>query len=359
MKKCLSLLLLLPLVLTACDSPTEPQPTPWSLPTAYTFTDLGTLGGNSALALGIGPEGHVVGNSRTTDSARPLLAFRWHEGSLTSLGSLPGSTFSRAFGVNRLGTAAGEAFTAPSPEISRAVIWSGGTITDLGTLGTATGAVANAINDAGQVAGASGGRAVLWGPNGIRDLGTVSTVEAATSRAMAINRQGQVAGRSQTDILSSTNSRVTHGFFWNGTQMIDVGTLGASTNFSDAFGLNDDGVVVGEAMVESGTYHAWVWRAGVMTSLHPANFELRHSRANKVSNNDVIVGHVAGMWGFPTTSGRAVLWHDGVAYDLNDYLPADSGWVLRSAEGINDRGQIVGMASFGGQNRGFLLTPVN
>ena len=39
-------------------------------------------------------------------------------------------------------------------------------------------------------------------------------------------------------------------------------------------------------------------------------------------------------------------------------LPAGSGWNLRSAEGINADGAIVGYGTFGGNTRAFLLTPV-
>ncbi len=156
----------------------------------------------------------------------------------------------------------GEAFSAPPNEVSRAVVWMNGVITDLSTLGSVKKAVANSINDQGRIVGGSGGRAVTWDAQGIRDLGTISTVESATSRTAMINSAGHVVGRSQTDILSATGSRVTHAFLWNGSSMQDLGTLGASTNFSDAFAVNDSSVVVGEAAVESGTYHAWMWRNG-------------------------------------------------------------------------------------------------
>lgn len=44
--------------------------------------------------------------------------------------------------------------------------------------------------------------------------------------------------------------------------------------------------------------------------------------------------------------------------DLNSFLPANSGWELFIANGINERGQIIGTGRFNGQNRGFLLTPM-
>ncbi|MDX1252485.1 MAG: DUF11 domain-containing protein [Gammaproteobacteria bacterium] len=43
--------------------------------------------------------------------------------------------------------------------------------------------------------------------------------------------------------------------------------------------------------------------------------------------------------------------------DLNGLIPANSGWVLFNASGINNAGQIVGWGAFNGQIHGFLLTP--
>ncbi len=43
--------------------------------------------------------------------------------------------------------------------------------------------------------------------------------------------------------------------------------------------------------------------------------------------------------------------------NLNDLIPANSGWQLQFATGINDRGQITGQGVIGGQSHAFLLTP--
>jgi hypothetical protein len=44
--------------------------------------------------------------------------------------------------------------------------------------------------------------------------------------------------------------------------------------------------------------------------------------------------------------------------DLNSLIPPNSGWKLRMANAINDRGQIVGRGLLNGQKRGFLLEPI-
>lgn len=92
-----------------------------------------------------------------------------------------------------------------------------------------------------------------------------------------------------------------------------------------------------------------------MTDLGTVN-GLRHSRANDVNQRGAVVGHASGFYGFPTLEGAAVLWERGEAVDLNQRIPVDSGWVLRSAEAIDEAGRIVGLGTLGGQTRAFLLT---
>jgi probable HAF family extracellular repeat protein len=43
--------------------------------------------------------------------------------------------------------------------------------------------------------------------------------------------------------------------------------------------------------------------------------------------------------------------------DLNNLIASGSGWVLTSAEAINDKGQIVGWGTLNGTSRAFLLDP--
>ena len=52
----------------------------------------------------------------------------------------------------------------------------------------------------------------------------------------------------------------------------------------------------------------------------------------------------------------AFLWVDGTAYDLNDLIPAGSGWVLTNATGTAGT-RIIGTGTLGGSLRAFLLQP--
>ena len=78
------------------------------------------------------------------------------------------------------------------------------------------------------------------------------------------------------------------------------------------------------------------------------------SSARDINNHGQIVGFAQDGSG----AFRAFLSDAGAAMvDLNTLLPADSGWVLLSANAINDAGQIVGEGTFNGDPRAFLLTP--
>ena len=48
---------------------------------------------------------------------------------------------------------------------------------------------------------------------------------------------------------------------------------------------------------------------------------------------------------------------DHVLVKAGDLIPADSGWILTAAWDINDAGQIVGVGTLNGEQRGFVLTP--
>lgn len=54
---------------------------------------------------------------------------------------------------------------------------------------------------------------------------------------------------------------------------------------------------------------------------------------------------------------RAVIFEQGIVRDLNQLIPAGSGWTLISAKAVNDNGQIVGEGVLNGQQRAFLLRP--
>ena len=75
------------------------------------------------------------------------------------------------------------------------------------------------------------------------------------------------------------------------------------------------------------------------------DFTLRSQRrwAQAMNNCDFVVEG----YGANFDKYRAFLWNAAAGFqDLNSLIPSDSGWTLKSATAINDRGEIVGRERF-------------
>lgn len=225
---------------------------------------------------------------------------------LTDLGDL-GGTYSYAYDINGLGQAVGSAEMAGGT--SHAVLFdvdANGTrrVVDL-EAGSSSHGTAYGINTQGQIVGGTyfGGnchKAFLYAGGAMTNLGNLGT--GCNSSADAINDSGQVVGWSNTSGFFTD-----HGFLYSNGNMADLGTLGGSS--SHALDINSQGQVVG--------------------------------------------------WAFTLNDAaqHAFLYVDGQMLDINNLLPTNSGWVLNSATGINDKGQIVGEGKFNGKQAIFLLAP--
>jgi probable HAF family extracellular repeat protein len=131
----------------------------------------------------------------------------------------------------------------------------------------------------------------------------------------------------------------------------DLGTLGGTTTVANK--INNCGEVVGTARLASGQQHAYLYRNGVMQDLGTLGGNLTEPAGINIRGQ--VVGRARNA---PSgTATRAFLWENGVMKDLNELIPAGSGWVLLQATAINAAGQIVGNGTLNGQDRAFLLTP--
>jgi probable HAF family extracellular repeat protein len=222
------------------------------------------------------------------------------------------------------------------------------TLTDLGTLG-GTFAAPDGLNDAGQVVGESQtanpnnhGDPFLWdSSNGMQDLGTLGGPpnSLADNSGHSINSQGMVAGQAAVD------SVVSHAFFYSDGTKTDLGKLpGVYSQYnSAAYGLNDAGQVVGYANFIGVFYErAFLWDSqnGIQNlgTLGEGQFSFAYginTSGQVVGDSDVFEGSLEHAFVWDSQNGMQ---------DLNSLIPPNSGLELHQARAINDAGQIVGNA---------------
>lgn len=292
----------------------------------------------------INTSGHIAASSSSGQSL-PSAARKAHttnsyveqaalivNGAPTALGYPAGTDGSVGIGINSSDTVVGYS-VVPTGSNSAALSWAGGSLTTLVGLGGASKALA--VNDSGTIVGQSNGLPVYWtSGNAATQLAVPS---GDTGIAAAINAAGEIVG-------SITSSSTTQAAEWAGTSSsAALLPLPGGATGSEALAINSGGEIVGEATV-NGLNVPVVWQNGQVTQL-PAPSS---GAAQGINDSGVIVGAIAVAGG-----EHAVVWKNDSLVDLNDDLPAGSGWTLNQANAINSAGDIVGVGNKGG----FLLTP--
>jgi probable HAF family extracellular repeat protein len=91
-----------------------------------------------------------------------------------------------------------------------------------------------------------------------------------------------------------------------------------------------------------------------MTSLGTYNIS---TTPQAINDNGVIVGTTSGT----NVIDDAFIYQGGTFQDLNNLIPAGSGWKLTDAVAINDNGQILvdATSTTTGQDHAVLLTPAS
>jgi probable HAF family extracellular repeat protein len=287
-------------------------------------TDLGTLGGKQSFARGVNESGEVVGQSLTKSGDSRAVLF-----SAGRAIDVTGKANSIAFGINNLGHVVGRMPVAIDRKTTRhrAFRWQNGTLTTLPLLtgmSSTSQSWANDLNDAGEIVGVANAtgadtddRPVLWRGGAAYLLGSIGYGGAARAISEFNGSLAYIAGEARRADGWPVAAR------WTQTGTVS-GTVTPSLEVLDL-----SGDVAGSS--------AWAVNAlGVTVGLY---------------------------WTNPYTE-RACLWSGGVRYDLNDATLVDSNgdlvknWVLSSAMGINDKGQIAGYGILNGATRGFVLTPL-
>ncbi|MEP6753959.1 MAG: hypothetical protein ABJA67_00540 [Chthonomonadales bacterium] len=218
--------------------------------------------------------------------------------------------------------------------------------------------------------GYRGTRACIWRNGSVRNLGTFAN--GGDSSADWINDHGDIVG------TATDANQHQHAAFWSKGKLTDLGTLRGNESFASC--ITNNGIIVGTALLNDDDFHPFVYKAGKMWDMF-TNSKWSHGGASHINDRQEVVGHLmdggyhkAFYWKngkftvLPTLGGnasatcinnhglivgqsevqygkyRACLWRKGVAYDLNKLVPAAMDIHLTDATGINDKGQIAGIA---------------
>jgi probable HAF family extracellular repeat protein len=275
----------------------------------------------------------------------------------------------------------GEAFSCwpffaagvPTGRVCKGFRWQNGTMTALPAFPGGYSSYATAANNRGQVVGwAENGvhdptcdplfqilqfRAAIWGPKG--DMQELAPLPGdSTSAATAINDRGQVVGISGDCGVAVGSVSAKHAVLWQNGVPIDLGNIGGNA-WNTATAINNQGTIVGFANTAPGTaksYEAFIWtKSGGMKSLGKFA-DASRSAAFGINEKGQIAGLAVGGGPFGI---RPVLWENNSMTDLNSLALPGSPYMLLAGD-INQRGVIVGEAldlnTF--HAPGFVATPV-
>jgi|GEM_PF-5874858 len=228
--------------------------------------DLGTLGGRESSALGVSGDGSVVvGVSDVDDTNRE--AFRWSNGTMESLGSLPGQTPGSANLISDNGNViAGFAFDSGGTR--RVFVWQDGVISDIGDLGGGPVYATAMSSDGSTIIGqtnphnpdvADTSQAYYWRDGVMREVGYLPTDNplGAFTVAEAVSGDGSViVGSARGETGNSSMA-----FRWTEESgIVALGTLGGES--SKATDVSEDGTtIVGVADNAQGQSRAFIWRS--------------------------------------------------------------------------------------------------
>ncbi|HEY3854838.1 MAG TPA: Ig-like domain-containing protein [Verrucomicrobiae bacterium] len=312
----------------------------------YNITDLGAVIGGASGASGINSNGVVVGG--VTISPATSRPFIYSNGVVTILPLFPGGVGLGGSGVasaiNDSGEVTGNA--ADGSGYGHAFSYLGTNMVNLGTLG-GNQSSGVAINASGEIVGSADDannalRAFLYSDGKMKNLDSFGGTD---SRATSINSVGQIVG------YASFPPGVEKGFVYNPGGVTQIlGTLGGTV--CQPYAINDLGEIAGDSYTADGNTHAFLNIQGFIIDL--GTFGGFNSAALGMNGYGEIIGSAQD----DHLDTRPFLWHNYVLYDLNKLIPTNSGWVLQSANAINDAGQIVGVGLNGTNqnNRAFLLS---
>jgi len=345
----------------------------------YKLIDIPTLGGPAAYgnvdcsecAQFINSAGVVVGGADTAipDPNAPNCrnqdcfldhGFRWENGVLADLGTLPGGNFSHATSINARGWATGGSGTAKTDRLTgwpeeHAVLWKKNEIVDLGTLRDGLDSAGLTVNNAGEVVGIATvdttldpfqlgpwpypTHAFIWRGGLMQDIGTLGGANSFPTSGCNNERSNLVVGWSFTNSTpnATTGIPTQHAFVWDQGTLTDIPTLGGTSAWGQC--ANNRGQVIGYSNLigdvgcpSDCAIHTFLWDRGTLQDL--GTLGGTSSVPLWLNNNGEAVGAAL-------TAGdeevHATLWKNGRITDLSR-----NGDCFSFADAINSKHQIIG-----------------
>jgi uncharacterized membrane protein len=318
-----------------------------------TFSVLGqTLGGTNGTAVVVNGAGHIVGSENDTAENPRTFWFDSDNGEIRDLGDLFTVT---PVALNENGVllysdgAGGSAFYEPITEVITAI--PALTMFDLNKNLLVVG---QRVIDLFPFA--SDFRAVKWQSGITTDINPpeAGVGSGAFSEADIVNEAGLIVGRFLHP-FGDTTSR-TRVFFNSGGVSSSIGFFhpgtSPSTGWVEAEDLNEAGVLVGGADIDgndpTGISRGFKWTVGSGIVQLDVLAGQPDSYATGVNEAGFIVGY---------SGNRAVIWRPGqlIPEDLNNFLPAGSGWILETASAITNDSEVVGTGTFNGDFTTYFL----
>jgi hypothetical protein len=304
----------------------------------YTVEDLGQFAGVAPTVTGINASGQLSGYVTDPASGFPR-AVRYTAAGGWEYVSNVSTFYSQAMGINDSGDLVGYHFDGSS---FRAFRWVNGTVSSIAPLPGGTMTFGFAIDNNGNVVGQSDSA------DGIRGFRAAPGLpaEPMSSLVMAcgINATGQIAGYG----VNADGQQHAYRVEADGSATEIMPSEGAAGT-AMACGIDASGRVGGR-QTNAGFFRAFIFDSGA-----PVNVD--GFSASEQSNIEAVSEGVAVGWFLSTADGtpHAIVNTTAGSSDLNDLIAAGSDWQLDQAFAVNVNGSIVGVGRLGGQPHVFRL----
>jgi uncharacterized membrane protein len=347
--------------LQPCPTATStPAPTATQTPPQYQIFDIGVLqaGDVASQGFGVSAGGIAVGRSVQTINGGSQ-AFTWTQGGdIVGLPNLAGRSFAVSNSANDSGIVVGTAATSLNGNSRLPVIWDNGVVSQLPLPPGQTLGDANSVNAStvavGSVDAGSNQRGVIYSGGNATIITQTTPGGSFFLTAFGINDSGRIVGQAIDPLNAARNVGIVYDI--GQSAAFEVGAL-PGFNGGLAFGVSNNGYVVGSSMLNQGSGLPFIWsKVNGMVAV-PLASGTSQGNARAVNSNGWVVGTDSSAFAIPFL-------YDGTnTYRLADLIPPGSGWDLStntssSADGISENGIIVGTGVHNGEIHAYAMVPV-